>query len=105
MKNLFTDIPGHLPEEYLETLANTGSVHIQRIVSKGHTTPEDDWYDQDQNEFVVLLKGAATLEFEKGRAVSLAPGDWLQIPAHEKHRVSWTDENSETIWLAVHYIV
>jgi cupin 2 domain-containing protein len=103
MKNLLTDIPGTLPDELFDTLVDTPSVCIQRIVSRGHITPGDDWYDQDTNEFVVLLKGAATLEFEKGRVVGLEPGDWLQIPAHEKHRVAWTDENSETVWLAVHY--
>jgi len=103
MKNLFTDIPVALPTEFFDTLVDTPSVCIQRIISNGHTTPEDDWYDQDKNEFVVLLKGAATLEFEEGRVVSLAPGSWLEIPAHEKHRVAWTDENSETVWLAVHY--
>jgi len=103
MKNLLTDIPGTLPDELFDTLVDTPSVCIQRIVSRGHTTPGDDWYDQDTNEFVVLLKGAATLEFEKGRMVGLEPGNWLQIPAHAKHRVAWTDESSETVWLAVHY--
>lgn len=103
MKNLLNDIPGPLPDELFETLVDTPSVCVQRIVSRGHTTPRGDWYDQDTNEFVVLLKGAAKLEFEKGRMVGLVPGDWLQIPAHEKHRVAWTDENSETVWLAVHY--
>jgi cupin 2 domain-containing protein len=103
MKNLLTDIPGPLPDELFETLVENPSVCIQRIVSRGHATPGGDWYDQDTNEFVVLLKGAAKLEFEKGRMVGLVPGDWLRIPAHEKHRVAWTDENSETVWLAVHY--
>lgn len=103
MKNLFTDIPGELPNELIETLADTGSVRIERIVSKGHTTPEDEWYDQDSDEFVVLLKGAAELEFADGRVVKLGPGDWLQIPTHQKHRVCWTDGAVESVWLAVHY--
>jgi len=103
MKNLFTDIPSDLPDELFETLVNTAPIQIQRIVSKGHTTAEHDWYNQDTNEFVVLLKGAARLEFMDGRLISLGPGDWLQIPAHEKHRVAWTDEAVETVWLAVHY--
>lgn len=103
MKNLFTDIPNDLPDELFETLVNTPSVHIQRIISKGHATAEDDWYEQDKNEFVVLLKGAAKLEFGDGRLIALGPGDWLQIPAHEKHRVAWTDEDVETVWLAVFY--
>lgn len=103
MKNLFAEIPKHLSNELFETLLNTDAVHIQRIVSRGHTTPGDDWYDQDSNEFVVLLKGAAELEFEDGRVVKLGEGDWLEIPAHQKHRVSWTDEAVESVWLAVHY--
>jgi len=103
MKNLFTDIPAHLPDELFETLVKTDSVHVQRIVSKGHTTAKNDWYDQQTNEFVLLLKGAARLEFSDGRLVTMGPGDWLQIPARKKHRVAWTDEAVETVWLAVHY--
>ena len=103
MKNLFTDIPNDLPIELFENLVNTESVQIQRIVSKGHTTPTDDWYDQETNEFVVLLKGAASLEFKGGRLITLGPGDYLHVPAHQEHRVAWTDEDVETVWLAVHY--
>lgn len=103
MKNLFTDIPGDLPDELLETLVDSGDLQVQRIVSRGHATPRQGWYDQFTNEFVVLLKGAARLEYEDGRVLSLNPGDWLQIPARTKHRVAWTDEDVETVWLAVHY--
>ena len=103
MKNLFTDIPKDLPEEFFETLINTESVLIERIVSRGHTTPKKDWFDQDKNELVILLKGAARLEFEDGRLISLGPGDWLQIPAHKRHRVDWTDKDIDTVWLAVYY--
>lgn len=103
MKNLFADIPGEIPDELFENLVNKGSVQIQRIISRGHTTPQGEWYDQETDEFVVLLKGAATLEFRDGRLVTLGPGDWLEIPAHEMHRVAWTDESVESIWLAVHY--
>lgn len=103
MKNLFTDIPDDLPEELFEDLVNTGSVKIQRIISRGHITRDGDWYDQDTNEFVILLKGAARLEFRDGRQTELGPGDCLQLPAHKKHRVAWTDETIETVWLAVHF--
>ena len=104
MKNLFSNIPDDLPDELFETLVKTDAVDIQRIVSKGHTTPGEDWYDQNTNEFVVLLKGAARLELRDGRLATLGPGDWLRIPAHEQHRVVWTDEDVETVWLAVHYV-
>lgn len=103
MKNLFTEIPDKLPSELLETLVKTDAVQVQRIVSRGHTTAESTWYDQDTNEFVVLLTGAARLEFMDGRSTNLDPGDWLQISAHEKHRVAWTAEDEESVWLAVHY--
>ena len=103
MKNLFTDVSDELPHELFETLVKTELVQIQRIVSRGHITPEGDWYDQDTNEFVVLLKGASRLEFTDGRSTTLAPGDWLQIPAHQKHRVTWTAEGIETVWLTVQY--
>ena len=100
MKNLFRNIPGDLPEELFETLAQSGNTSIRRIVSKGHAT---DWYDQQENELVVLLKGAARLEFEKGQFREMAPGDCLLIPARVKHRVAWTEADTETVWLAVHY--
>jgi cupin 2 domain-containing protein len=101
--NLFADIPDELPEELFETLVQTEDVQIERIVSRGHTSPDDGWYDQHRNEFVLLLKGAARLEFEDGRLVNLGPGDWLEIPAHVKHRVIWTEEKAETVWLGIHY--
>lgn len=103
MNNLFRDIPGRLPEEYFETLAASKHVEVERIVSRGHRSPSEGWYDQGRNEFVVLLKGSACLEFEDGRTEELLPGDWLDIPAHCRHRVAWTLEGGETVWLAVHY--
>jgi cupin 2 domain-containing protein len=84
-------------------LVESDHVHIERIVSKGHTSSEQGWYDQQRNEFVLVLKGAARLEFEDGRVENMGPGDWLDIPAHAKHRVAWTDESQETVWMAVHY--
>lgn len=103
MKNLFDLLPDELPEELIETLVHTNSARIERIVSRGHATPEGEWYDQDDNEWVVLLDGAARLVFEDGREVSMAPGDWLDIPAHARHRISWTDPERATVWLAVFY--
>ncbi len=101
--NLFENIPKDLPDELFETLVKTDNVHIERIVSRGHTSPEEGWYEQEKNEFVLVLKGAARLEFEDGRVASMGVGDWLEIVAHERHRVVWTDEEGETVWVAVHY--
>lgn len=101
--NLFAGLPQNLSEELFATLVVTDTVRIERIVSKGHVSPADGWYDQDGNEWVILLRGAARLAFDDGREVSMAPGDWLEIPAHRKHRVAWTDPEQDSIWLAVHY--
>ena len=91
------------PEELFETLVITRTVHIERIVSRGHSSPEEGWYEQDKSEFVLLLKGAARLEFEDGRVIGLGVGDCLEIAAHQRHRVAWTDDGGETVWLAVFY--
>ncbi len=103
MPNIFADIPPLLPEELLETLVQNTHIRIERIVSKGHITPIDEWYDQDENEWVILLKGAARLAFTDQSEVELKEGDFINLPAHLKHRVSWTAQNTETVWLAIFY--
>lgn len=100
--NLFADIPPHLPDELFATLLEAANVRIKRIVSHGHTSPEGFWYDQDQHEWVVVLKGAARLKFEDGE-IEIRPGDFINIPAHCKHRIEWTTPDEPTIWLAIHY--
>ncbi len=100
--NLFGDLPRHLPDELFSTLLDIANVRIERIVSHGHASPEDFWYDQCQAEWVVLLKGTARLRFED-ETVEMKPGDFVNIPAHKKHRVDWTTPDEPTIWLAVHY--
>ena len=95
--------PTNLPKEVFETLLDKEHIKIERITSKGHTSPESGWYDQDQHEWVILLKGAATITFEGGKEANLSKGDYLNIPAHVKHIVSWTEPDVESIWLAVFY--
>jgi cupin 2 domain-containing protein len=103
-KNLFQDLPVHLPAEVSQTLLTAAQVRIERIISHGHASPEGFWYDQDQHEWVVVLRGAARLRFEDANAIlNMQPGDCVNIPAHQKHRVEWTPPNEPTIWLAVHY--
>lgn len=101
--NLFTSLPDDLPEELVDCLVEHGDVRIERIVSTGQRSPEGFWYDQSQAEWVVLLRGAARLQYEDGQAVDLQPGDWENIPAHRRHRVDWTSESEPTVWLAVFY--
>ena len=104
MGSLFDNIPADLPEELFATICSTEAVKIERIVSKGHASPEGFWYDQDWNEFVLIVQGGAGLKFEcNDEIVVLKAGDYLNIPSHVKHRVEWTDSSGETIWLAVHY--
>ena len=101
--NLFAEIPEELPEELVQTLLSSSSVHIERIVSLGHTSPEGFWYDQESHEWVLVLAGAARLRFEGDEPIDLRPGAFVNIPAHKRHRVEWTDPGRPTIWLAIHY--
>ena len=101
--SIFDDITSDKSEEVFTSLVNKEHVHIERIVSYGHITEADQWYDQSEHEWVMLIKGEARIEFENGGTESLKAGDFINISAHQKHRVSWTKENTETIWLAVHY--
>lgn len=103
MANIFDDIPSSLPEELFSELAANHSVKIERIVSDGHTSADSFWYDQSKAEWVMLLQGRAEIEYADGRSVRLKPGDYVTIPAHEKHRVSFTSTDEKTVWLAVHY--
>lgn len=100
--NLFTKLPAHLPEELFNTLLEAKNLHIERIVSHGHASPEGFWYDQDQHEWVLVLQGAARLSIE-GETIELKLGDYINIPAHQKHRVDWTTPHEPTVWLAVFY--
>jgi len=101
--NLFDGIPASLPQEMFETLWGNPNVRIERIVSRGHHSPEGFWYDQAWHEWVLLLKGRAALVFEvPDEQVVLEPGDALFIPAGRRHRVAWTADDKETVWLAVH---
>ena len=102
--NLFADLPPHLPDELFTTLLNAGNVRIERIVSHGHASPAGNWYDQDQREWVLVLRGAARLRFEGNQEpVDMKTGDFVDIPAHTKHRVEWTTPNEPTVWLGVRY--
>jgi cupin 2 domain-containing protein len=102
--NIFKHIPGKFKEELTEVLLETKAVRIEHIVSKGHASPPGFWYDQDRDEFVILLDGSAGLLFEeKDELIVMKPGDYVNIPAHARHRVEWTDPSKETVWMAVFY--
>ena len=101
--NLFADLPAMSESEHNTDLLRARGVRIERIVSHGQASPPGFWYDQDWDEWVVLLAGAAALRFDGEAAPrSLVAGDHVNIPAHARHRVEWTDPHEPTVWLAVH---
>ena len=51
---------------------------------------------------MILLQGEATLSYEDRSQIKLTVGDYLFIPAHQKHRVEYTSASPPCIWLAVH---
>src|SRR3954464_15828419 len=87
--NLFADVPVQLPQELIQVLLENANVRIERIISHGHASPENFWYDQQTHEWVLLLQGAARLQFENEDPFDLKPGDCLNIPAGRRHRVVW----------------
>ncbi len=103
MGNIFASVPDRLDHEMFDELLNDKNIRIERIISLGHVSPESGWYDQECNEWVIVLEGSGTILFEDGREITLARGDYVNIPAHVRHRVARTDPGAATIWLAVHY--
>ena len=103
-ENIFANIPADLPAELFAEILAAGSCRLERIVSRAHATPPGQWYDQEKNEWVMLLQGAAALRIAGEEELTvLKPGDYLFLPAHLRHRVEWTAAETETIWLALHY--
>jgi len=100
--NSLCKMPADLPAELVQTILAADGMRIERIVSKGHQSPPDFWYDQDQNEWVLLVNGEAKLQF-LNETVHLKAGDYINIPAHRKHRVEWTTPDEETVWIAIYY--
>jgi cupin 2 domain-containing protein len=102
--NLFSGIHDDLAAELFTPLQQAKGLRIERIVSQGHASPPGLWYDQDEHEWLVLLTGGATIQFEgESELVELRPGSYLDIPAHVKHQVLSTSPTEKTIWLAVFY--
>jgi cupin 2 domain-containing protein len=100
MPNLFTTLPTASSGEVIDTLLSRGSTRIERIVSRGEASPLGFWYDQDQDEWVLLLRGTATLEYDTKESIVMTAGDHLLIPQHQRHRVSRVSEDA--LWLAVY---
>ena len=101
--NIFDSLPEDLSSEIFENIVQTPNMRIERIVSKGHASPETGWYVQEENEWVIVLEGSGAILFEDGKQIVLNKGDYLNISAHAKHKVLWTAPRGLTIWLAVFY--
>ena len=101
--NLFAAIDATSTGELVQTLLTAPDIRVERIVSTGQASPPGYWFDQERDEFVLLVSGSAGVLIEgEGATRSLGPGDHLIIPAHVRHRVEWTSASGPTIWLAVH---
>jgi len=101
--NLYADLAADPAAERFEQLVARQGVTIERIVSMGQGSPDGFWYDDPRDEWVALLAGAAALQFDgDAHERRLAPGDYVHIPAHCRHRVAWTDAHAPTVWLAVY---
>jgi cupin 2 domain-containing protein len=101
--NLLSEIPSTIPNELFDDIINTENFRVERIISKGHTSPELGWYDQDENEWVVVLSGYGVIEFIDGVKITLKQGDYINIKAHKKHRVIETAADEPTVWLDIFY--
>ncbi len=101
--NLFENIPKVLPKEITTVLQSGENIRIERIVSAGHKSPADFWYEQAQHEWVIVLEGSAVIAFASGEKETLAAGGYMNIPKGIQHRVDATDKHGNTVWLAVFY--
>ncbi|MCI0451944.1 MAG: cupin domain-containing protein [Candidatus Latescibacteria bacterium] len=102
-RNLFESIPASLAGEWAERLAGDAGARVERIVSRGHASPPDFWYDQDESEWVMVVKGSAKIRFDDGRVVELGAGDHITIAPHQRHRVDWTAPGEDTVWVAIYF--
>lgn len=104
-RNVLAGIPADLASrpELADVLARAANVRVERIVSRGHVSPEHFWYDQAEAEWVLLFSGRARLRFGNERVVEMQAGDHVLIQPHERHRVDWTDPAQDTVWIAVFY--
>ena len=103
LSNIFESMPANPDAEVVDLIAQNKNAKIERIISRGQTSPATGWYDQEKDEWVLVLKGEAIISFDNGKEVNLKTGDHINISAHTKHKVKWTDPETETVWLAVHY--
>jgi cupin 2 domain-containing protein len=104
LQNFLNNIPSNSATEVIQKMLDGRAFSLERIISYGQASPEGFWYDQDLDEWVIVLRGRAGLRFENSQEIlEMRSGDFIYIPAHQKHRVEWTDETEPTVWLALHF--
>lgn len=104
VQNFFENIEiPHGDEKFFPMFENS-TLRIERIVSNGAMSAQGYWYDQEKDEWVMVMQGEAIIEIENQDSKHLKKGDYLFIPAHQKHRVVYTSENPVCLWLAVHFL-
>ncbi len=102
IKNIYLQKNKSSKSEIIEEIISTKSFKIEKISSFGHPTPNNKWYNQDKNEWVLLLKGHAILKFKKDDyKINLNEGDYILIKKHLEHRVEYTSDDA--LWLCFHY--
>lgn len=105
IENIFFNLPDAGKREAFKVLFKGRNLNIERIVSKGQSTPEGTWLKEKTAEWVILLKGKARLVFKNNKdTFILRPGDYIYIPRNTSHRVTWTHHKQKTVWLAIHII-
>lgn len=90
-------------EEIFDQLFKNESIMIERIISAGQSSPPGFWYEQEHNEWVLLLQGDAVIGYQDGQVIDLQTGDYLFLPAGLAHRVEKTSLDPPCIWLAIHF--
>jgi len=83
--------------ETFTTLLEHKNVKINRIISSSDAKPIE--YIQEEDEWLVLLEGEATLLID-GESKVLSKGETLFIPAKVPHTVIKTSHG--VVWLTVH---
>jgi cupin 2 domain-containing protein len=88
--------------ESFETLLKSNSLLLEKILTHGELKSPGKWYDQEKDEWVMMVQGKATIEYDDGNRIEMKKGDYVIIPAHLKHRVIETSESPDCVWLALH---
>ena len=110
IRNFFTDGIDGIPmsdfrkrgaEERSEVIWRAAHGRVERIVSRGYASPPGFWYDQAEEELVLVLQGSAGVRVDDEGILELGSGDWIVIPAHRRHRVEWTSTEPACVWLCV----